>query len=1299
MTKFYSAKDSKVSSIGGDESLKDIPYGNAGWSLWSVGGGGLNGAWSKHIVEIAGNSESLLTRVNTYLRTKPNKGVGDTVLVDIGKLAKEKPEIKVLEQDSQRRAFQSKMIYAHSPDFTDLLKSHHFSNYTSDATILEKVEKDMMAFGKKFREGLNSEKVDQVIIPGYSTAIFAGNVGFKKGIDPDFIGYCMMKGFMEAEADLKANLTSYIELKDVYFASPYIEQGYNFVKDKKTTEQVKKELGISGVAAPAADKAKPAASSSKTTTPPKKPEAPKSPAHKLNLEPASNPRPPLSEDQFFLAFQNNALGEKEINGSFWYGSSSVEKVMSAYALENGFKKEAGKGFYQKNGTNKVLGILPVKDNPSTLDEKGLRQLFVEMLKTNKTPLQVLIPINTVGHWTMIEVEARKQINGKWNFDRKFYNPSGQGRVNDQLDKSIVRAFNEVGGQISSGVAKGEKSDPQTDGSSCGPISCFYAGQRIRDEGVSGILNFEAGAKALRLNQLKMLAKFYEQDRSLAPYSLYRSQAIRPPLKPPVPVSAGIEKPKDLAEAITDWLIQSDKKTQYHSVLIDAVLNSDPRNAKSVREYIEKNYGKPDSILLSGSVDELFKASESVNKRLDAVHKNISTISKAADLKEAILLTLDALEEDYGDGDDEKEIAKIRREIVRAESYEQITDLLKASEEEKLTKAGKLKQIFAENQESLIKFIQNGQELPKGIFDKGALEKIGFKKKDWKTLFEEISKEFAEDPLLQDIKSNLSISGEDENYYRSAYKLLKDFQKEQALSGLRSYTFKKDEKLTIDGKEIDVSGIKVFIKNDKNKKVEEEEYDDEIVKFLRQSASQKAKDTTGVIILPEMRAIVDDAKPLQIEERDRMNNILKESLASHLSVTEGNSRGYQIHIAFPVHTSRHWTVVGLEITGFQDGAYNYVPHFFDSSTQAYQGSGDSFDKESFLKFFNKSILPVLNDKGILKNTKEAQYHKPYRQSGVKSEETPTAFDADNLPTSFKTETVVDTRFNTSDCGVYAMQTLENIALLGFKEARKNKSPDPLKGEEIINLGAELRARQAVEIILSAEEDNLAIKYLEESIANLDDLKDDLAKRKLNANSRVDDETLSNISDDNDRDHDFDDDDSEHSADGDDGPSASDFYDDAEKKFGKGDWIEAPIDTIKHPEVMETDAAGNVVLKMYDVKKDPKFDKRNSKSPEFKREEWGHWERMKPDKEVSISLATENDFIDLSDAASGNLKVNDGKDFKTAVMEYYFKGNKAAGDNERKEFGVKDENLKDRIPGTVIKALNVIRVSEYTKPKTR
>ncbi len=218
----------------------------------------------------------------------------------------------------------------------------------------------------------------------------------------------------------------------------------------------------------------------------------------------------------------------------------------------------------------------------------------------------------------------------------------------------------------------------------------------------------------------------------------------------------------------------------------------------------------------------------------------------------------------------------------------------------------------------------------------------------------------------------------------------------------------------------------------------QEYEDDVVRFLARNTLPEA---SGVAISSCIATVLLGEPGTPTHE---ISKAMNESIMREI-IKNGTKTGLPMQIAFPFYSGAHFQVLGLEIL---DGALTCNIHLFDSATQT--------SSEYGMKQIQEQIIPILQMIGI-ENINGCNYHKPYVQSGQKHS-------AMGLE--------VDPDYQTSDCGVYAMQVMEDIAKSGFAEAAKRKYSDELNGPEIVAMGAKFRARQAAKMIILGKEENIS-----------------------------------------------------------------------------------------------------------------------------------------------------------------------------------------------------------------------------------
>jgi hypothetical protein len=409
------------------------------------------------------------------------------------------------------------------------------------------------------------------------------------------------------------------------------------------------------------------------------------------------------------------LHDEDINGSYWYASGAIEVVLKAYARKAGFGKVddshadrednvEGQGFviHSKpdagDGQCKSVVTLSVRDSVGNFRADALQNALKKIKDGDETPSKIFIPINTGGHWTMVGIEVKKGGDGKYTFDRNFYNPSGQGsvdaRINQQIEGAIRGVFTK-GDKIAINDAKGVKSAAQADGSSCGPISCWIAGQVMADAQVLGDIQgfqtasagkFARGARDLRRDQIKLLVDFGDNQLASAvtvspgnvyapPINLYNVQAARvrdvTTASAAASSTADAEAPGEVGKSeackkVFQW-IGDTNLNEFQSALIDAYFNA--IHDKRVR--VEDQDGAVIEILSSkGEGKEFWEAIiESLNAAYNEsekgqVGKKFTEQNRLQSRKAKLIAVLDSLYSEAAEDPSRKSIEDMREVIVQ-----------------------------------------------------------------------------------------------------------------------------------------------------------------------------------------------------------------------------------------------------------------------------------------------------------------------------------------------------------------------------------------------------------------------------------------------------------------------------------------------------------------------------------------------------------------------------------------------------------------------------------------------------------
>ncbi len=344
------------------------------------------------------------------------------------------------------------------------------------------------------------------------------------------------------------------------------------------------------------------------------------------------------------------LQEGNIDGSYWYYSGAIESSLYGYALEAGYKQVDYKQvdaqdrkfkMYQNAAGNRI-NTMQVRDRHNTIFDEDIKYLFTKI----KTRLQVgqlekvLIPINTGGHWRMINVEVTKNTNNTFAVNRNYYDPFGLGQVIRNIDESITRAF---GDNLSAknSTAVGRESMRQSDGSSCGPISCAIAGEIMKMPGASGNIKpvhiFPKGALALRVEHIQFTLKHglipghHPQGKIDAAANLFNSQlgpkilleekAQQAALEPQ-PAKTQPAAPVNKAIAFLEHLQHSDFNP-YHSSLFTIIIDDKAISLKAAQKVVDKaNVPILDKEFLKTLVGEVFKEGIGAKEALETINTKI-----------------------------------------------------------------------------------------------------------------------------------------------------------------------------------------------------------------------------------------------------------------------------------------------------------------------------------------------------------------------------------------------------------------------------------------------------------------------------------------------------------------------------------------------------------------------------------------------------------------------------------------------------------------------------------------------------
>lgn len=239
------------------------------------------------------------------------------------------------------------------------------------------------------------------------------------------------------------------------------------------------------------------------------------------------------------------LEPADMRGNALYESQTMDQVLAAYAQGLGFTASKANAQVWTHPNGRVIG-LPTSGGVNKIHEgvleDVLRGIQTELAKAgpsdSKCKASVFMPLNTGGHWKMVEIEIEKTTIEKTTNDppaftlhHRLYDPArgdyephlaASQALNAQINRSAQKVFTVDSVPVEE-LGAHSSTQKQQDGTSCGPIACWFAARRM--QGLPALetgKSFEAGAKALRLEQLKVVAK----TNPAAAYSLYTLGRIR-----------------------------------------------------------------------------------------------------------------------------------------------------------------------------------------------------------------------------------------------------------------------------------------------------------------------------------------------------------------------------------------------------------------------------------------------------------------------------------------------------------------------------------------------------------------------------------------------------------------------------------------------------------------------------------------------------------------------------------------------------------------------------------------------------
>ncbi len=237
----------------------------------------------------------------------------------------------------------------------------------------------------------------------------------------------------------------------------------------------------------------------------------------------------ITQGSFFRHYRKDktlpGLTKDYIDGNYWYGSKSIQTSYEAYILDAGFAQDAENKRLYKKGDNLVfVGMETESHIGRSADLTDTFQSIRRKLKKNNTA-KIFVPVNhNKAHWTMLEVTVTRGADGKFAVYNRYFDPSGYARKIRGFDDTIESNTKTVFGDTTPFISIAQESKKQSDASSCGPISCYYVKQRLEGKlcGQSGE-KFEPGARDLRSDQVKLVAKHFDEVVTEGYYRSLRSK--------------------------------------------------------------------------------------------------------------------------------------------------------------------------------------------------------------------------------------------------------------------------------------------------------------------------------------------------------------------------------------------------------------------------------------------------------------------------------------------------------------------------------------------------------------------------------------------------------------------------------------------------------------------------------------------------------------------------------------------------------------------------------------------------------
>lgn len=217
----------------------------------------------------------------------------------------------------------------------------------------------------------------------------------------------------------------------------------------------------------------------------------------------------ITQESFFRHLRKNrnlpGLTNNDVDGRYWYSGGSIDLVNKAYVLDAGFEVDntIDTPLYKKNGNLIFLG----KENCRDIDEafKALKDKLGQNQKA-----QIFIPINLYNtHWETLEIEVERGSDNKFSIQNSYYDPLGKPTAYNDFENLINRSAKKLLGteNITISTPKTQDALKQGDHTSCGPVSCYYVGQRARGESCgTKEQSFLSGALDLRLEQIRLVSR-------------------------------------------------------------------------------------------------------------------------------------------------------------------------------------------------------------------------------------------------------------------------------------------------------------------------------------------------------------------------------------------------------------------------------------------------------------------------------------------------------------------------------------------------------------------------------------------------------------------------------------------------------------------------------------------------------------------------------------------------------------------------------------------------------------------------